>query len=242
MRMLALTATVLILSVGAQAKVWTTVYRCDEKTPLTPVDPNHPSAYQNIMIGTKLVVVISSDATLDFLGRLRFPDDGVMSLAGRGYDPERGTYPGSCLQAGGAEADVFPFIDLGAEGFDLATGWDPSPGGWFIFDYCAECVGTCSLELYDFFGNGTVPINVVSLTHVPSCDFNRDERIDFEDFARFASHYSPVPDSVVDDQAAWDLNADRVIDIGDLALFSGHWLEQINCADLPVDPNQPSGL
>jgi hypothetical protein len=238
MRMLAMTVVVLALSSVLQAEVRMTVYHCDEKTPLVPPDPNYPQVYGDIMVGTKLVVVISSDARLDFSGFLMFPDDGVMSLTGRGYNPKRSTYIDSSLPAAGDEADVVSFIDLGAKGFNLVTGFLPSPGDWFILDYCAERVGSCSLELYDAFGDWSVPIDVLSLTQVPSCDFNGDATVDFEDLALLASHNSPLADSVTDDQAAFDLNSDHAIDLRDLALFSGHWLERIPCDDPSVDPNQ----
>jgi hypothetical protein len=241
MRMLAMTVVVLVLSVGVQARVWTTVYRCDERTPLVAVDPNHPTVYQDIMVGTKLVVVIGSDTELGFFGWLQFPDDGVMSLNGRRYDPGSDCYTDSVLPAAGSEAGVVSFVDLGARGFNLATGFDSSSGAWFIFDYRAERAGSCGLELYDVFVDWNVPVNVLSFAHIPSCDFNNDTRVDFEDFALLASHNSPLADSITDDQTAFDLNSDRVIDFRDLAQFSGHWLERIAC-DTPLDPNQPAGL
>jgi len=49
------------LAPAALAKVWTTVYGCDGVTPLEAVDPNHPTVYRDIMVGTRLVLVVSSD-------------------------------------------------------------------------------------------------------------------------------------------------------------------------------------
>jgi hypothetical protein len=238
MRILAMTVVVLALSSVLQAEVWMTVYRCDETTPLAPADPNYPHVYADIMVGTKLVVVVSSDASLDFEGFLLFPDDGVMSLTGRGHHPTRRVCVDSSLPAAGEEAYVVSFVDVGARGFNLGTGLLPFSGDWFIFDYYAERVGSCGIELYDLFGDWNVPIDMLSFAHVLSCDFNGDNSIDFEDLALLASHNSPVPDSISDDQAAFDLNSDRVIDFRDLAQFSEHWLERISCDDPPADPSQ----
>jgi hypothetical protein len=45
------------------AKVWATAYRCDETTPLDAVDPNHPAICRDIMVGTRLVIVVKSDSS-----------------------------------------------------------------------------------------------------------------------------------------------------------------------------------
>jgi hypothetical protein len=240
MRLLAVTVVVLALSSVLQAEVWMTVYRCDETTPLAPADPNYPHVYADIMVGTKLVVVVSSDASLDFSGFLQFSDEGVMSLTGRGYSSKRRMYVDSSLPAAGEDADVRSRDNAGIRGFGFTTD-SPSAGDWFIFDYCAERVGSCSLDLYNG-ENWSVPIDTLSFAHVLSCDFNGDNSIDFEDLALLASHNSPVPDSVSDDQAAFDLNSDRVIDFRDLAQFSEHWLERVACDDPAVAPNQAAGL
>jgi hypothetical protein len=241
MRLLVVTVAVLVLSVETQARIWMTVYRWDGKTPLTCVDPNHPHVYGDIMVGTRLVVVVGSDAEPGFSGWLQFPDDGVMSLVGRGYDPKRERYVGSCLGAAADDADVFSFIDHGAKGFNLVTGSEPSSGDWFIFDYCAERVGTCNLELYDLFGDWTAPIDVVSFTHVPSCDFSKDGLINFEDLALLASRNSPESVSVTEDQdVVSDSTSDRMIDLRDLARLSSRWLERIAYDD-PAERDQAPG-
>lgn len=230
---------VVVFASMAQAKVWTTVYRCDEKTPLVAVDPNHPTLYRDIMVGTHLVIVVSSDAVQEWWGILGSSADGHMSLTGRGYDPEGMTYADSVLPAAGEYAYVMPFNDTRVSGFSLSTDFSPAPGEWFIFDYLAEQVGFCSLEMYDFNVDWSVPIETWSFSHVPSCDFNGDRIVDFEDFALLASHSSPVPDSVLSNQdTAFDLNLDSLTDFRDLAEFAGHWLERTACDSPIVDPNQ----
>jgi len=241
--MLALTATVLALSVGAQAKVWTTVYRCDEKTPLTPSDPNYPSVYQDIMVGTQLVIVLSSDSRQPWLGSLQYtPKNGEdMPLTGRGYDLNRDSFADSCLPAAGGDKAAVRLLDLmGMWSLDLMTGAFPSSGDWFILDYRADGVGTYDLGLYDLHISWDTPIQVLSFTQVPSCDFDGNGIVDFEDYALLASH-ELVAEPILDDQnVAFDLNSDGLIDFRDLASFSGHWLERTMC-DMPVDPNQATG-
>jgi len=237
MKTLAATIALLALSAGAQARVWMTVYRCDGTTPLASVDPNHPDVYADIMVGTKLVVVVSSDVSLDFSGHMQFSDDGLMSLAGRGYDAKRRMYVDSVLPAAGEWADVRSRNNVGIAGFGLITDFSPSRGDWFIFDYQAERTGSCSLELYDG-RDWTAPIDTLFFTHVPSCDFNGDNWVDFEDMALLTSHISPIANPVSEKHTAFDVNRDHTVDFRDLAEFAGHWLERI----APAEPEGPSGL
>jgi hypothetical protein len=237
--MLAMTVVVLVLSVGGQARVWTTVYRCDEKTPLAPVDPNDPHVYADIMVGTKLVIIVNSDAGQSWWGSLQYwqEDEMSMSLTGRGYDAGRRSFAGSCLPAAGGSASVRPVDDMGKWCLDLTTSTHPLAGDWFILDYHAKGVGTYDIELYDLNIDWNVPVEVLSFTHVASCDFNGDTTVDFADFALLASYTLPL-DPVTDDQAnVFDLNSDGLIDLQDLIDFGGHWLERTTC-DIPVDPNQ----
>jgi hypothetical protein len=243
MRMLAMTVVVLVLSSVLQAKVWTTVYRCDEKTLLAPVDPNHPAMYQDIMVGTKLVIVVSSDSSQSWWGSLQYaPRDGEnMPLTGRGYNPVRDSFADSCFPAAGKSATARFIDDMGIWCLDLTTSAHPSPGDWFILDYCANGVGTYDLGLYDLDIAWDVPVQLLSFTQVPSCDFDRDGITNFEDFALLASHTS-LPHPIVNNPSgAFDLNSDGRADFRDLADFSGHWLERTTC-DTPLDPNQPAGL
>jgi len=100
-------------------------------------------------------------------------------------------------------------------------------------------VGSCDLGLYDVNGDWDVPVELLSFTHVPSCDFDGDGRVGFEDFALLASHNSPMADSITSaEDAVFDLDSDHRIDFRDLAQFSGHWLERTACDD----PNQSPEL
>ncbi len=80
----------------AAARVWVTVYQYDGKTPLAAVDANHPTVYRGIMVGTRLTLVISSDANDPWGGELVLPldDSPYAKLSGRGYTARRSTYLG----------------------------------------------------------------------------------------------------------------------------------------------------
>ena len=63
MKKLLVLALVAALTPVAAAKVWVTVYQHDGKTPLAAVDADHPNVYRDIMVGTRLTLVISSDSS-----------------------------------------------------------------------------------------------------------------------------------------------------------------------------------
>ena len=150
----------------AVARVWVTVYQCDGKTPLATVDSNHPDVYRDIMVGTRLTLVISSDAAGKWGGDLELSQDDALygKLSGRGLTPpppgslrKVSTYKGSCLDAAGTKATVMDWADAYWIGlaFDnddrpyLTGGGHPAyPGDWFVVDYYAEQAGDCSVRLY----------------------------------------------------------------------------------------------
>lgn len=237
------------------ANVWTTVYRCDEMTPLAAVDPNHPGVYRDIMVGTRLVIVVSSDTDGDWLGHLRlsWEDAQYAALGGRGPTevPEVDIlrYTDSCLEAAGDTASVWDFSGPEGIGLEFATSPDwgvpnhhPAvPGDWFIFDYLADQVGSCDVGLYGLFVDLYSPIEISSFTHVASRDFDGDTVVNFEDLALFARHWrAGVGADPSSRETLFDLNSDTHVGAADLALFSEYWLERTDCGDAATDPNSPS--
>jgi hypothetical protein len=238
----------------APAKVWTTVYRCDETTPLAAVDPNHPTVYRDIMVGTRLVIVISSDAPgivgdhQLWTGWLVISRDDWQrgTLSGRGYNQRRRNYDGSLLAAAGPlEAGTVAYHEYWqpnmGNGFDLSVSMFSVAGDWFVLDYHAEQTGFCDVGLYDYHASSDVPLETLSFTHVPSRDFNGDTIVDFQDFALLASRcgaaVAPDPNGF---DAPFDLDSDGRIDLGDIASFSECWLERTDCRPPMTDPNEPS--
>jgi hypothetical protein len=249
---------VVLLAPTTWAKVWTTVYRCDEATPLAVLDPNHPTVYRDIMVGTRLVFVISSDTGGSWEGALLFSWDDAEygTLSGRGYTapaPDAPVktpyYADSSLDAAGTGAGAWDWKDARSTGLHFRTGHTPyltgghpaSAGDWFIFDYRAEQVGTCVVGLYNLAVTYDVAIETFSFTHVLSRDFNSDTIIDFRDLALLASHWgSPAKSDPNDPDSAFDLDGDAKVDLGDLSLFSEYWLARTDCAKPGAEPKSPS--
>ena len=238
-----------ILARPMMAEVWTSVYRCDEATPLALVDPNRPGVYQDIMVGTRLVIVVSSDTGGDWSGQLRLSWDDAQyaSLSGRGLTIDPGLvgpeYRDSCLDAAGEGATIWDFSGARGVGFVFQTSsYAPiAPGEWFIFDYQAERVGSCGVGLYDLSTGLDTPIEMLSFTHVPSRDFDGDAIVNFEDLALLAGHWrAPTGHDPNSPDAVFDLNSDHFVDADDLMLFSEYWLEQTDCNDVVLDPDNSS--
>ena len=231
----------------AAARVWTSVYRYDGTTPLETVDPNRPNAYRDIMVGTRLTLVISSDTSGCWAGSLRLSWDGAeyAKLSGKGKTTtllrsimKVPNYVDSCLDAAGTGAVAYDRQGPDGIGLEFSnsctpyiTGGHPAvPGDWFVCDYRAEQIGRCDVG----FASYDVPIQTLSFTHVPSRDFNRDTVVNLKDFALLASHWRSAADPNSNDKAALDLNADGRIDVSDLASFSEYWLERTDYNEPPA--------
>jgi hypothetical protein len=185
------------------------------------------------MVGTRLVIVVSSDQGEYWMGGLLLSqqDANYGTLSGRGYVDLPASYKDSCLPAAGETARAVPHVDAARVGVDFNTSHMRLvlPGDWFIFDYCAQRVGACHVGFYDLFANYNVPLDTLSFTHVPSRDFNGDGVVDFQDLALLAGHWDGQADPN-SPASACDLNADGRIDLSDLALFSEYWLARTDCA------------
>jgi hypothetical protein len=246
------------LTTPSGAKVWVTAYCCDETTPLVAVDPNYPTVYQDIMVGTRLVLIVRSDTAAYWRGRLQLSSDDAQyaTLSGRGYTATQPgstvlyrNYLGSCLASAGGKALVRSVTNAMGTGFEFSTtvagastGTPPTVAGeWFVIDYRAQQAGACDVALYDLDVNFYVPIQMLSFAHVPSRDFNGDALVNFQDFALLASHWdsamSPDPNGP---EAAFDLDGNARVDFRDIARFSEYWLERTDCSKPASDPNDLS--
>jgi hypothetical protein len=234
MKTLAVLVAFAVLAPTAGARVWTTVYYCDGVTPFPALDPNHPTTYGDIMVGTRLVIVVSSDKSEAWQGSLQLSQDDAQyaQLSGRDYVKTPPNYKGSCLPAAGRFACVRTFQDAHKVGMDLYTSPAPVvlPGDWFVVDYRAERVGSCRVGLYNMSLGGDALLETLSFTHVPSRDFNGDTIVDFKDLVLLAAHWD-CPVDPEGRETAFDLNGDGRVDLADLALFSVHWLERTDSAN-----------
>lgn len=241
MRMLMAVALSVGLASVAAAEVSVRVFRHDGKTPLTLADPNDPNVYRDIMVGTRLVLLVNSDRGGCWWGSLQVTlDDWERGqLAGRGFDPNSPTlnYEGSCLEAAGLLPTVSFVESSDMLGFDLSTTRYAVPGDWFVLDYHALAAGTCSAGLFDYDFDFFTPKMILSFNHVPTRDFKGDTIVNFKDFALLASQWRqatpPDPNAV----SPFDLDADRFIGIRDMERFSDYWLERTDCNE----PKPPAG-
>ena len=204
----------------AAGEVSTRVCLADGNTPFLPVDPNFPHVYPDIMVGTRLTIIISSDTAEEWGGGLFIPDEdkdyGFLSSA-------------LCLPAAGEGADAFRWDDPNIHGFDLYTGFTGiEVGDWFIVDYNATDIGDCNMGFYDYGGPGSIEYPEYNLvfSHVRTRDFNKDTKVDFGDLAMFTSYWL-APDC---NDPNWcegtDLDTDGNVDFYDFALFANYWLEK----------------
>jgi hypothetical protein len=245
MRTFLVLAAVVVLAPFAAAKVRTRVYRCDEATPLAPVDAAHPAVYRDIMVGTHLVIVVSSDTGGEiWSGGLRLSGDDAnnATLSGRGYDPVSFSYLDTPLPSAGRWAAAW--ASPSTEAFDIVfnNSRDAVAGDWFICDYRAERAGSATVKVYDYAADIEVLVETLFFTHVASRDFNRDGLVNFEDFALLAKHWrAPVAPDADSGETGFDLATNRRIDIDDLSLFTQYWLERTDCNEPSADSqNSPS--
>lgn len=247
-----LTLAVALLTSAATAEVSVNVYLYDGETPLAPADPNLPNVCRDVMAGTKLVVILSSDTAIKFWnGGLLVPREewAYGTLSGRGYNEKWISYDGSCLPAAGTRPFAQYRYRQTTIGFDLNTDRDVVAGDWFVFDYLAVQTGPCTLGLYDYSITNTGPIAVTVINHVPTRDFNGDALVNWQDFALLAAQWQALPaiDPNTLAQAATDpntvavvdLNGDARLDTLDVALFCDYWLERTDYPRPPPEPNTP---
>jgi len=233
MKKITIMALFLDMASMAMGEVSTRVCLADGNTPLELADPNIPVIYRDIMVGTKLTIIVESniaeywDGGLFITGTDR--DYGVLS--GRDYNDTTFDWKGSRFEAVGDEARVYDWEDEMQSGFDLYAHYahiSAEAGDWFIINYAATIIGNCSVGFYDCRGPGGMDFPVYDLvfSHVPTRDFNNDARVDFADFAVLASHWQETGYSDPNWCEGTDLDADGNVDCNDLTLFMDYWLER----------------
>lgn len=250
-----------LLASTCSAEVSAHVYLSDETTPLALADPNVPDVYRDIMVGTRLTICIMSDIESTWSGAIWLSRSnlGRAVVSARAYGPVSpfGNYEGSCLPAAGRDALVTEYVDAAGLSLDLLSSWDAIVGPWFVLDYQALSVGTCSVGLYDYAPSGDIGldpnpydpgdpppfkatlIQVLSFQHVASRDYNDDTVVNFADFAALARRWRETLVLDPNETRAIDLNADDRIDVFDLALFSRYWLERTEAVSPEPDHSVP---
>lgn len=159
-----ITILLLLLSMTSPmlGAVFTRVCEADGKTPFDGRD---------IMVGTKLTLIVWSDESEpwgDYGGGLaieeQYWDYGILSARG----PQVGEdWTGSHFPAAGNEAVVWVWEESEIDGFFLYPGaTDIEAGDWFIIDYNALDVGSCIVDFYDFNIDEFEPVDSFTFHHV----------------------------------------------------------------------------
>jgi len=212
----------------AVGEVSTKVCLADGNTPLELADANIPFKYRDIMVGTKLTIIVSSDTAEYWSGSLAITGEdmnyGVLSC--RDFNDATDECEGSRFPEAGTGARVHPWEEPGVYGFDLYGHSSAVPGDWFIIDYNATSVGDCNVGFYDHSVSWEEPIYYLEFSHVRTRDFNGDTKVDFTDFAVLASYWGDTVCSDPNWCEGADLDTDGSVDSNDLALFAEYWLEK----------------
>jgi hypothetical protein len=236
-KQLLLVLTLILSTVSiTSGTISTAVFLRDSNTPVELVDPNIPHIYQDIMVGTKFKIIISSDINecwSDGLGG----DGGSLAIEEE-YWPYgilsareplvEGDWLGSHLSAAGTPATVVDWEGT-VDGFDLYTGsHDIEAGNWFVIDYDANAIniGDCNVGFYDHRISWDEPIYYLCFSQVRTRDFNNDTIVNFRDYAILASYWQQTSCSSSNGCEGADLNVDGSVDFDDLMLFCEFWLER----------------
>ena len=232
---------VLILTLGivpiTAAQVALKVCEADGVTPFDGHD---------IMVGTKLTLIVCSDANDYWSGGLfiRGQDRALATLSARDSDPNTRDCTNSHYEAAGNMAKVTAWRDSDIWGFDLyGSDINAVAGDWFIIDYNAVGVGDPNVGFYDYSISWNDPNSLVTFHHDPTRDFNDDEVVDTLDVAVLGSYWLTEGCSDLNWCDKTDINTDGYVDTVDFALFQKYWLwgappgEEPNHPDKPADPN-----
>jgi hypothetical protein len=220
------------LTSTAVGEISTRVCLADGNTPLELADPNIPFVYRDIMVDTKLSIIVNSDSGGSFAGgdlsiEGEYRDFGLLSA--RDYNDTTSDWQGSRFEAAGYKARVYEWEDPPAiHGFNLEGDTDSNgvPGDWFVIDYTATNEGICKVGFYDRSISWDYPIYYHVFSHVRSRDFNKDTKVDFIDFALFAYHWLRTDCGDPDWCEGADLDTNGNVDREDLMFFADYWLEK----------------
>ncbi len=197
-------------------------------------DGNTPFEYRDIMVGTKLTLIISSDVVAPWDGALFIADAnrdyGVLSA--RDYNETTLDWAGSRFEAAGENARVWDWTNEEITGFEFYYGGTAgaTAGDWYIIDYNAIKIGNCDVGFYDYSVSWDIPIYNITFSHVRTRDFPPpDGKVDFGDFNILAKHWQRNDCNALGDDK-WcngtDLDLNGSVDANDLMLFSDFWLEK----------------
>jgi len=216
---------------AAKAATSVDIYEADGVTPFDGRD---------IMVGTELTIVVSSDTTDYWSGGLFIAgqDRALAALSAREFDPNTRDWTGSHYEDAGEYAKVTAWTDSEIWGFDLyGSDSNSVPGKWFIIDYKAIGEGDPNVWVYDYSYSFDDPNSLIFFSHVPSRDFKDDGVVNIADYAVLASYWLFQDCNEPNWCDNTDINTDGYIDFDDLALFADYWLWGVpQTPEIPEDP------
>jgi len=190
-------------------------------------DGETPFFFFVIMAGQKLILEVTSDSNDLWSGAffIEGDDRALASLQAGDSDPNTRDCDESHYSAAGDYAVVYKWVDSVIWGYDL-YGSDVNclPGDWYTLDYHAENAGQCQLDFYDYNADWDDPNLSPNFTHKPSCDFNQDGSVDYNDFSQLSAYWLTTDCNDVNDCIAVDLDFDGSVDQNDLTIFTEFWL------------------
>ncbi len=230
----------LVLGGSALAEVGTTVYLSEPNVVLEPIsDINGVITYPDIMVGTKLAIVVDSNQEGRWHGGFFIEGSslGYGLLSGRDYNDVTLDWEGSRYPAAGtSRALVFDGSDIVREGFYLYADGGAVTGDWFAIDYVAASPGPCTAYLcyyeYEYpwppdpmFLPEEFLIQELTFSHVLSRDFDGNGAVELNDCAILAACWNMVV-SDPNGPCAVDLSGDALVNFVDFAMFADFWLER----------------
>ena len=236
MRTLYFVCVCLSMCVAGWGQVSMKIYEADGVTPFD---------YRDIMVGTELTVVVESTSAMSWCGGIFIAgqDRALGLLSGINRDPdipalntctfndgqpfgEPGDWTGSHLPAAGTGASVITYRDSFFWGFDLQSDNTAITGDWFVIDYSAIDVGSPVIGLYDYSISFFEPIETITITQIPTRDFDGNKKINYGDFSKIHHHWMATD---CDPNTDWceqsDISRNGTVNLVDLDLFDDFWLE-----------------
>ena len=220
---------VIILFITASAlrgEVSTKLQLIESNSPIQLRDPCVPNVYIDIMVGTRLSIIVSSDTGGYWSGGLFIVDAnqnyGLLSCR----DNNSIECGGSILPYAGIGASAFSWEGDFFKGYVLNSSDDANAADWFIIDYLATNIGSCSIGIFDDNYSLDVPIYEIFLNQVRTRDFNNDNVVNFPDLAFLAYYWLQTGCSGPDWCQGCDLDTNGDVDANDLLLFSEFWLKR----------------
>jgi len=209
---------IIILGISSFSRSAVSIRVCEDDG-ITPFDG------RSIMVGTDLTIIISSDSG----GGTMFPP--MLAIPDQYKDMAELT---NCNQLPAAGENAFiteihgDVMGLGIfHGFSVETGFDSVEGDWFIVDYTSLAPGDPNIVFYDFFVNMSEPIETITISQIPTRNFNEDDVVNLQDFDILASYWQVTNCDDLDHCNDADIDADGDVDMDDLVLFMEYWLYEL---------------